>query len=289
MPTEREITGLIPQWCPGCGHYGFLSALKKAIVELDLDPANVFLVSGIGCSGRISHYIKVTTFHTLHGRPVPPAVAAKIVNPELNVIAVSGDGDAFAIGISHFIHAARRNADITYVILNNMIYGLTTGQYSPTSLRGQVTKTSPQGNREYPIDGVKIALAAGATFVARGFSGNIQQLVDLTKKAIQHKGFSYLEVLSPCVTFNRIATYQWFREHTIDVNTIEKYDPTDMILVLKTLADLPRDKIPIGLIYIDTTKKPFHEEILKDPSKPISLLDLDPSRYNYEELLKGYV
>jgi len=290
MITEKDLALKTPQWCPGCGHYGFLTALKKALVELKIDPTGVLLVSGIGCSGRIPYYIKVNGFHTLHGRPVPAALAAKLVNPKLNVIALSGDGDAFALGMGHFVHAARRNPDITYVVLNNMIYGLTTGQASPTSLKGMKTKTTPKGNVERPLNAVKLAIMAGATFVARGFSGNINQLVDLTKKAIQHKGFAYLEVLSPCVTFNRVATYQWFRDHIVNVDELDDYDPTDYPKVMSFLSKLPEDKYATGLIYINKEEKTLREHILPGFENPIPELDLEVKKYKdkYKELFERF-
>ncbi len=290
MITEKELMGKPPQWCPGCGHFGLLTALRKAIIELNLDPKDVFLVSGIGCSGRIPYYIKVVGFHTLHGRAIPPATAAKLVNPKLKVIAVSGDGDALAIGTNHFIHGARRNVDITYIVLNNMIYGLTTGQFSPTSPRGLKTKTSPRGNVENPVDGVKLALAAGATFIARGFSGEISKLVELLKSAIQHKGFSYLEVLSPCVTFNRVATYQWFKEHTIDVSSIEGYDPRDGGKVFEFLSKLPEDKIPIGLIYVREDKSLEEKFGISEENSPFQQdISLESNKARYMEAILEYL
>ncbi len=290
MVSEKDLSLKTPQWCPGCGHYGFLTALKKAIAELNWDPTSILLVSGIGCSGRISYYVKVYGFHTLHGRPIPAALAAKLVNPKLNVIAVSGDGDAFALGMSHFIHAARRNPDITYVVLNNMIYGLTTGQVSPTSLKGMKTKTTPRGNVERPVNAIKLAMMAGATFVARGFSGDIAQLVELTKMALQHKGFSYLEVLSPCVTFNRVATYQWFREHIINVDKLDDYDPTDYPKVMSFLSRLKEDEYPTGLIYINKEEKTLREHIVPGYETPIPELDLEVKNYRkrYEELFREF-
>jgi len=290
MVTEKELMGKPPQWCPGCGHFGLLTALRKAIIELNLDPKEVFLVSGIGCSGRIPYYIKVVGFHTLHGRAIPPATAAKLVNPKLKVIAVSGDGDALAIGTGHFIHGARRNVDITYIMLNNMIYGLTTGQFSPTSPTGLKTKTSPRGNIENPVDGVKLALAAGATLIARGFSGDISKLVELLKVAIQHKGFSYLEVLSPCVTFNRVATYKWFKEHIIDVSSVEGYDPRDGAKVFEFLSKLPEDKIPIGLIYIKEDKSLEEKFGISEENSPFTQdISLESNKDRYKEVILEYL
>lgn len=290
MVTEKELMGKTPQWCPGCGHFGLLTALRKAIIELGYDPKDVFLVSGIGCSGRIPYYIKVVGFHTLHGRPIPPATAAKLVNPKLKVIAVSGDGDAFAIGTSHFIHGARRNVGVTYIVLNNMIYGLTTGQFSPTSPIGLRTKTSPEGNVETPVDGVKLALASGATLVARGFSGDISKLVEILKIALEHKGFSYVEVLSPCVTFNRVATYKWFKEHMVDVSSIDGYDPKDDTKVYEFLSKLPKDKIPVGLLYIKEDK-PLEEKLgITEEKSPFTQdKTLESNKEKYLKVIMEYM
>lgn len=290
MVSEKELMGKTPQWCPGCGHFGLLTALRKAIVELGYDPREVFLVSGIGCSGRIPYYLNVVGFHTLHGRPIPPATAAKLVNPKLKVIAVSGDGDAFAIGMGHFIHGARRNVGITYIVLNNMIYGLTTGQFSPSSPPGLKTKTSPSGVLEGQIDGVKLALASGATFIARGFSGDVSGLVNILKMAMEHRGFSYVEVLSPCVTFNRVATYKWFREHMVDVSKVEGYDPTDESKVYEFISKLPWDKIPVGVIFVKEDK-PLEEKMGVTPEKSPFTQDksIEANKEIYEELISQFL
>ena len=289
MVTEKDLSAQPPQWCPGCGHYATLTAIKKAFVELEYDPSEVVLVSGIGCSGRISYYVKVVGFHTLHGRPVPAATAIKLTNPKLKVLAVSGDGDAYALGMSHFIHAARRNVDITYIVMDNMIYGLTTGQTSPTSLPGMKTKTTPRGNPDRPVDGVRLALSAGATFVARGFSGNIKQLTELIKMALEHKGFSFVDVLSPCVTFNKIATYQWFREHIVDVSKDPNYDPYDLEKVLKYLAELPELTYPVGLLYENKKEPSLREKMLPGFKTPIPELDLDVNKNDYMKVIDEYI
>jgi 2-oxoglutarate ferredoxin oxidoreductase subunit beta len=200
-----------PDWCPGCGDFGVLKGLQKACAELGLQPHQIVTVSGIGCSSNLPGYINTYGMHTLHGRPLAVATGVQMANHELTVIATGGDGDGYGIGGNHFVHTARRNVDLTYVVMNNQIYGLTTGQVSPTSSMGMKTKSSPFGSVELPVNPITSAIMNGATFVARGFSGDGQHLVELMKKAIQHKGFSLIDVFSPCVTFNHDNTYKFFK------------------------------------------------------------------------------
>jgi 2-oxoglutarate ferredoxin oxidoreductase subunit beta len=200
-----------PDWCPGCGDFGVLKGLQKACAELGLRPHQIVTVSGIGCSSNLPGYINAYGMHTLHGRPLAVATGVQMANHELTVIATGGDGDGYGIGGNHFVHTARRNVDLTYVVMNNQIYGLTTGQVSPTSSQGMKTKSSPFGSVELPVNPITSAIMNGATFVARAFTGDGQHLVELMKKAIQHKGFSLIDVFSPCVTFNHDNTYKFFK------------------------------------------------------------------------------
>lgn len=216
-----------PTWCPGCGDFSVLRSIQAAAAHLDISPHQLTVVSGIGCSGRISGYMNTYGFHSIHGRALPVAQGIKLVNPELTVIAAGGDGDGFAIGTAHTIHAIRRNIDITYVIMNNQVYGLTKGHTSPLSTTGFVSKSTPYGSIEAPIKPGLIALASGATFVAQGFSAYQEQLVEVLKKAILHKGFSFVNVFSPCVTFNKTNTYQWFRDHLLNLDEGQNHDPSD--------------------------------------------------------------
>ena len=205
-PAKRKPSDyksdLKPIWCPGCGDFGVLASLYRAFAELDLDPTNTVVVSGIGCSSRLPGFVTTYGVHTLHGRPLPVAMGVKLANPELTVIAVGGDGDGFAIGAGHFPHAARRNIDVTYLVMDNEIYGLTKGQASPTSLTDQKAPTTPWGNLETPLNTLAFAIASNASFVARGASFNTKALTELIVQAIEHKGFSYIDALSPCVMFN---------------------------------------------------------------------------------------
>ncbi len=205
---------LPPVWCPGCGDFGVLAATQRALAELQWMPEDTVFISGIGCSSRFPHFMNAYGFHSCHGRSLPVAIGAKLAQPERKVLAVGGDGDGLAIGLGHFMHACRRNPDITYIMMDNEIYGLTKGQASPTSELGLKTKTSPFTNSEIsadqPLNPLAMAIMAGATFVARGYSGNMKELVQLIIKGLEHPGFSFIQVISPCVTFNDI--YQKAKE-----------------------------------------------------------------------------
>jgi len=201
--TARDFKGLVdPDWCPGCGDFGVLNALQRSSAELGLRPHEILTVSGIGCSSNLPGYFNSYGMHTLHGRSLAVATGAKLGNHRLHVIVTGGDGDGYGIGGNHFTHTARRNVDLTYVVMNNQIYGLTTGQISPTSTMGMKTKSTPFGSVEAPLNPITSAIMNGATFVARGFSGDVRHLTELMKQAIQHSGFSLIDIFSPCVTFN---------------------------------------------------------------------------------------
>ena len=247
-----------PDWCPGCGDFGVLSSLQTALAELGLDPHKVLVVSGIGCASNLPGFINAYGMHTLHGRGLAVATGAKLANHELTVISTGGDGDGFGIGGNHFLHTMRRNIDITYLTMDNQIYGLTTGQVSPTSVKGMKTKTTPHGNVENPINPIPLAMVAGATYVARGYSANPKHLVEMIKGAITHKGFSFLDVFSPCVTYNKDNTYQWFRPRVKPLED-EGHDPTNFHKSMDK-AYLWGEEIPIGLFW-HRTDLPSLEEL----------------------------
>ncbi|MBI2862350.1 MAG: 2-oxoacid:ferredoxin oxidoreductase subunit beta, partial [Chloroflexi bacterium] len=214
-------------WCPGCGDFGILAAIKQALAMLELRPHEVLLTSGIGCGSKLPHYVNVNSYDALHGRPVPVALGAKLGNHQLKVIAVHGDGDGYGIGVGHLVHSARRNADIVDIVENNQVYGLTKGQFSPTSDYGMVTTTSPDGTVEVAINPIALGLANGATFIARGFSGEPKYLARLIAQAIEHRGYALVDVLQPCVIYNKINTYDWFRERIYKVEEDGNYAPAD--------------------------------------------------------------
>ena len=225
--TAKDFKGPVdPDWCAGCGDFGVLNSLQRACAELGLKPHELLIISGIGCSSNLPGYFNANGMHTLHGRALAVATGAKLGNHELNVIVTVGDGDGYGIGGNHFAHTVRRNVDLTYVVMNNQIYGLTTGQVSPTSSLGMKTKSTPFGSVEMPVNPITAAIMNGATFVARGFSGDIRHLTDLIKKGVQHKGFSLIDVFSPCVTFNLDNTNPFFKERVKKLED-EDHDTSD--------------------------------------------------------------
>jgi 2-oxoglutarate ferredoxin oxidoreductase subunit beta len=234
-------------WCRGCGNFGILNAWKKALAELELEPEEILMVSGIGQSSKLPHYLLCNTFNGLHGRTLPVATGAKIANHRLVVIAEGGDGDGYAEGGNHFIHAMRRNMDITYAVHDNQIYGLTKGQASPTSEKDIVTGTTPDGNHTAPERPLALAVASDCSFVARGYAGDIEHLKELMKRAVTNRGFSLLEILQPCVSFNHINTFDWYGERVYDLAE-EDYDPSDRTAAFEKALEWG-DRIPIGIIY----------------------------------------
>lgn len=239
------------QWCPGCGNFGVLTALKAALAELGKQPHEVVISSGVGCCSKIPHYLMTYGFEGLHGRPVPVAEGIKLANHKLTVIAEGGDGDGYQEGIQHFIHAMRRNHDITYIVHDNQLYGLTTGQASATTLLGTKTKTTLHGVIETPFNPILAAIDNGATYVARGFAGDAPHLKELIKGAIAHKGFSLVEVFQPCVTFNKLNTYEWFRERVYKLEEAG-HNPADKKAAREKAEEevaTQYKRIPIGLFY----------------------------------------
>jgi len=263
---DLEITYDKPNWCPGCGNFGLWGALKNAIIELNLNPWEVVLVSGIGCSSKMPYWIKTYGFSSLHGRPTPVAEGIKLANNSLAVIVIAGDGDQYGEGLSHLIHAARRNIDITVIVHNNQIYGLTTGQYSPTTDLNEKNKTSPTSITEIPLNPLFVTLSAGATFVARGFAGDIKHQAELIKEGIKHKGFSVIDAMQPCVTFNHKNTFPWFRERIYKLEE-EKHDFNDKSKAITRIEEWPltkvikegeKERIPTGIFY--KKEEPAFEE-----------------------------
>ncbi|MBC2581637.1 2-oxoacid:ferredoxin oxidoreductase subunit beta [Clostridium sp. DJ247] len=234
-------------WCPGCGNFGIVNALKQALSELELKPEEVLLCSGIGQAAKTPHYINTNGFNSLHGRAIPPAVGAKIANKDLKVIITSGDGDSYGEGGNHLLHNIRRNVDITHFVHDNQIYGLTKGQGSPTTEIGQKTSMQLDGVIVPRFNPAAFAISLGCTFVARAFSGDGDQLVSIMKKAINHNGYSLVDILQPCVTFNHVNTYKWYKERVYKLD--EEYDPTDKIKAFEKSMEWGDDGIPVGVLY----------------------------------------
>jgi 2-oxoglutarate ferredoxin oxidoreductase subunit beta len=264
-----------PIWCPGCGDFGVLNAMLKALTDLELDPAHVTIASGIGCSGRFPAFVNAYGFHGVHGRVLPLATGIKLANPELTVFAVGGDGDAFSIGAGHLPHAVRRNVDITYVVMDNEIYGLTKGQPSPTSPLGMERKASPYGTYDIPLNPIAMVLSYGATFVARGFSSQPRELTELIKQGVQHTGFAFIQVISPCVTF--YDTYARFKDIAVPIP--EDHDPADraaaIALAFKT------DVQHLGIFYQE--ERPSHH------ARVDQVRDKAGTDLSLEDLLKRFV
>lgn len=246
-----------PNWCPGCGDYGIQVAVKQALVELGLERQNVVIVGGIGCGSKLPQWVNVYGFETLHGRLLPVASGARLANHELTVLGIGGDGDGYGIGMGHFVHSMRRNLDMSYFVQNNQTYGLTKGQMSPTTEKGVKTTSTPYGAIEEPVNPIHLALSMGATYIARGYAGDVPHLVSLMKGAIQHKGFAFIDVLQPCVTFNKLNTYAFFHQRVYKLDTVEDYKTDNKVMAWEK-ADTWSDKIAIGLFYKE--EAPTYEE-----------------------------
>jgi len=276
---EKDFnTSYSSTWCPGCGNFGIFIALKNALVELGLKPKDVLLVAGIGCSGNGVNFLKAYAWHSLHGRALPTAVGAKLANKDLTVIVMAGDGDGYGEGMSHFIHTVRGNADITYITHDNQLYSLTTGQSAPTTDKGTKTKSTPDGLIEVKANPVSLALSAGASFVSRGFSGDATHLKELIKKAINHKGFSLVDVFQPCVTFNKVNTFKFFFDRLYNLDKQEGYKADDVLAAHKE-ALAWGDKIAYGLFYQDN--RPSYGEHLPQlqgmalAKRPVKVRNID--------------
>lgn len=244
-------------WCPGCGNFSIRKALISALNELELDPVRTVLVSGIGQAAKMPHYVNANFFNGLHGRGLPPATAIKACNPELTVIAEGGDGDMYGEGGNHLLHAIRRNPDITLLVHDNMVYGLTKGQASPTTMEGMQTPVQVFGVFEEPLNPVALAIAMDASFVARAFCGDIDQTKEIIKKAVLHKGFSIVDIFQPCVSYNKMNTFKWFKENTYYLETA--YDPKDRAAAFK--RSIEKEKLPLGVFYRNDTRKSFEENL----------------------------
>ncbi len=254
-------------WCPGCGNFPLRQSILKALDELDLEPTNVVFTSGIGQAAKMPQYINASYFNGLHGRAMPLAQAIQSVNPNLVVIAEGGDGDMYGEGGNHFIHNVRRNPNLTHIVHNNMIYGLTKGQASPTSPRGLETSVQFSGVYVDPINPIALALSLGASFIGRAFTGDVEKTKDILKAAIQHKGYALVDIFHPCVTYNKVNTFQWYKNHTFWLN--EKHDPTDYDNAMKLALD--QENMALGIIYKNENKVVFDEAhpVYKDDKTPI--------------------
>jgi len=269
-------------WCPGCGNFPILNIVKMALAELDIMPQDVVMCSGIGQAAKTPHYLRVNYFNGLHGRALPPAIAIKIANPKLTVIAESGDGDTYGEGGNHFMHTIRRNPDITSIVHNNMVYGLTKGQASPTSEKGMKTPIQTGGVVMEPFNPLATSLSLGATFVARVFSGDIVKSKEIIKAAIEHKGYALVDVFQPCVVFNKQNTYQWFKQNTYYLDE-KDHDKKDRMKALALAFETKR--MALGILYQETGR-PTYETLLRQGDDP--LFQRVRSKQALEALLRSY-
>ncbi|MDK4082906.1 2-oxoacid:ferredoxin oxidoreductase subunit beta [Staphylococcus pseudintermedius] len=288
MATFKDFRNNVkPNWCPGCGDFSVQAAIQKAAANVGLEPDEVALITGIGCSGRLSGYVNSYGVHSIHGRALPLAQGVKMANRDLTVIASGGDGDGYAIGMGHTIHALRRNMNITYIVMDNQIYGLTKGQTSPSSAPGFVTKTTPKGNIEQNVAPLELALSSGATFVAQGFSSDIKALTKIIEDAINHDGFSFVNVFSPCVTYNKINTYDWFKENLTAIDDIENYEVSNKQAALQTVIE--HDSLVKGIVYQDTTTPSYESQIDGLAETPLAHQDLNLTEEQFESFTKQFI
>ncbi|HPI67122.1 MAG TPA: thiamine pyrophosphate-dependent enzyme [bacterium] len=286
MSIDKKITpqsyhtSYLPTWCPGCGDFGIMAAIKNALSELQIPSHNVVIVYGIGCAGNMASTIKCYGFHSLHGRALPVALGAKIANKNLTVIAVAGDGDQYSEGTNHLIHLARYNSNITLIVANNRLFSLTTGQASPTTPEGTATKTTPWGEIKHEFNPLALSLVSGTTFVARGAAFNLSHLTNLIKQGIKHPGFSHIDVLQQCVTLNKINTVEWYQQRVYELGA--NYDKNNYQLALDKA--LETEKLPIGIFY--QTKRPVYEEKIDWTAGTNAITE--KIVFNKEKLLKEF-
>ncbi len=256
-------TSRFPTWCPGCGDFGIWGAIKTSFATIGWSPDSFVTVFGVGCSGNMADFIKCYGFHSLHGRAVPNAIGVKLANHKLPVVVIAGDGDCYGEGGNHLLHAARGNHDIKLIVHDNRVYGLTKGQAAPTAAKGYKSQSTPEGIVEVRVNPLALAITQGISFVAQGFAGDIPHLTNLLIESYKHKGFSLVNVLQPCVTFNKINTYMYYREHTYKLE--DTYNPQDKMEALKRVMD--EEKIPLGILY-KQERPSYHEDLiqLKDKS-----------------------
>lgn len=247
MANIQDFSGYNPTWCPGCGDWGIGIAIKQALIQLGLDPSSVGAVFGIGCSGNMNDFLNTYAIHSLHGRAIPNAIGFKIANHKMPVIVIAGDGDTYGEGGNHLMHACRGNHDITVIVHDNGVYGLTTGQSAPTAQKGFKSKSTPTGIIETPINPLALTITSGATFVAQSFAGDAIHTISMIKAGIEHKGFSVVNILQPCVTFNKVNTYQYYLQRVYKLD--ENYQKNDFKIAVQKSLEINDEKFPLGIIY----------------------------------------
>ena len=284
MVTLEDYGKFETAWCPGCGNHSIMDALKKALVDQGLAPHQILMVSGIGQAAKAPQYLNANFFNGLHGRALPAATGAKLANPDLHVIVESGDGCSYGEGGNHFLAGVRRNIDVTYLVHDNQVYGLTKGQASPTSPDGFVTKAQPYGVFNTPFNPVGVAVGMKAGFVARGFSGRVDELAGLIKQGMAYRGFALIDILQPCVSFNKVNTFAWYKQRCRPLP--DDYDPTDWEAAMKT-AQQWGDTIPLGVIYRDDARQPLGDRLPGLKSGPLVGRDVDLAALG--EIIESYI
>jgi 2-oxoglutarate ferredoxin oxidoreductase subunit beta len=283
VATLAEYKAARPTWCPGCGDFAVLSSLQRACVNVGLNPQDVVVVGGIGCSGKIAGYIGSYGFHGLHGRALPVATGVKLANRDLTVVAAGGDGDGYGIGLGHFLHTMRRNPDITYIVMDNQVYGLTKGQQSPTAQKGFRAKgTPPSGVIESPVRPLELAVASGCTFVAQCFSGNINHMTEVIERALRHRGFSLVNTFSPCVTYNKVNTYDFYREHLVYLDQIG-YRQSNREAAIHTA--MAHNDLVCGVLWEE--EQPIFEDLLEHDLPALAHQDLG-AQHGWEEIIEEF-
>lgn len=254
-----------PTWCPGCGDWAIHNGLQRALSAQNLTPSDLMVIFGVGCSGNMNDFLHAYALHSLHGRAIPTAVGAKLANPEMPVVVVAGDGDTYGEGGNHLLHACRGNHDVTLIIHDNSVYGLTTGQVAPTALHGTKSKSTPQGMIELPVSPLNFLITQGASFVAQSFAGNLNHVSDMIEQAMQHSGFSVVNILQPCVSFNRVNTYQYYLEKSFMLP--ESHDPTNKRQAIDVALAMDEEKYGLGIVY--KSDRPAYHACVTSPQQPL--------------------
>ncbi|MEA3349972.1 MAG: 2-oxoacid:ferredoxin oxidoreductase subunit beta [Chloroflexota bacterium] len=286
MLTKKDFDGTErPTWCSGCGNFGILNGIKMALAEQNIAPHELIIFTGIGCGSKLPHYMKVNGFHTIHGRSLAVATGARLANHGLKVLTVHGDGDGYGMGMGHWMHTVRRNIDLVDIVQDNRVYGLTKGQYSPTSDPGMRTPTSPEGAIDRPVQPLSMAIAAGATFVARGYAGELRHLVWLIGEALQHKGYALVDVLQPCVSFNRASAYDFYKPRVYKLEDDDGYDPQDRTAAWNKAQEWG-ERIPIGIVYRGEPIPTYEEQVPALEAGPLVQQPLGKLRVEQVEALR---
>ena len=283
MATVQDFTGYTPTWCPGCGDWGIGVAIKTALTQMGYNPSNVMAFFDIGCSGNMNDFLNVYAMHTLHGRAITNAIGAKLGNHTMPVVVIGGDGGLYGEGGNHMIHACRGNHDITVIVHDNSVYGLTKGQVAPTALHGAKSNSTPSGIIEVPVNPLTLTLTQGATFVAQSFAGNVPHIISMIKAGMQHKGFSLINILQPCVTFNKVNTYQYYLKRTYHIPATHKSD--DFGEALHVASEMNGERYPLGIIY-QTHRLAFHEQL---PQLGSESLIARKKMEGFEQLISQYL